>query len=148
MGGKNPSRVRPSFAGSEGLQRVRVLPPGRDVSRLMSNFNAKKGAALRDEAIDAVEEATPEQWKAHAIDAVLEVAKLRPEFTTDPVWFVLGKTLRNPAPPEPRAMGAIMRKAVSLGYCETTDRSHPSVRASCHKRPVRIWKSLVHKPKP
>lgn len=96
-----------------------------------------------DTAIAAVERNAEADWKNYAMFAVRTVAKARSEFTTDAVWFVIERDYPNAATHEPRALGAIMRKAVGLGVCAPTERYTPSSRVNCHARPVRIWRSLL-----
>jgi hypothetical protein len=55
-------------------------------------------------------------WCEEALAAVREIAIRQDTFTTDDVWEMVG------APPEPRNMGNVMRKARNEGYCEPTDR--------------------------
>lgn len=100
--------------------------------------NPQLGAELRDRAIDATEIANTE-WVEMTYKAVVSIAKLAQEFTTDRVWHVIGDV----APPEPRAMGAVMRKAVANRICGPTDRTVKSVRPNCHRRPIRVWRSLI-----
>lgn len=108
----------------------------------MSQESAAIGAALRDKAIADVERANKE-FVACGLIAVRVVALRREEFTTDAVWHVLKAT-----PPEPRAMGAVMRKAVMEKMCVATDRTVLSTRPDCHRRPVRVWRSLIYTPQP
>lgn len=77
-------------------------------------------------------------WVERAEAAVCRLAGMRGEFTTDEVWAELG----DDAPPEPRAMGAVMRALAGVGVIEATDRTRESVRPGCHRRPVRVWRSL------
>ena len=58
-------------------------------------------------------------------------------FTTDRLWWEVD-TL--PAPRDPRAMGAVLRKAQGLGLIENTDERHISTRPQNHKRPITIWR--------
>jgi len=46
---------------------------------------------------------------------------------------------------EPRAMGAVMRSLARARVIEATDRTVESVRKANHRRPVRVWKSLICK---
>lgn len=118
-----------------------------DTRDRVSTFDASKGATARDQAIEAIDEATSEEWKRKALEAVRIVAAQRAEFTTDPVWYVLEKQMNVPAPKDPRAMGPLMRKATTLNICATTDRTVKSVRAECHRRPITVYRSLIFKPK-
>jgi len=103
-------------------------------------FDAEVSAAARDAAIEQVDDAASVDWKAEALVAVARVCEIREEFTTDAVWALLDQ--RGVAiPREPRAMGAIMRRAVVAGLCLPTDRTSKSVRVECHRRPLQIWAS-------
>ena len=105
------------------------------------------GALLRDEAIDRVEMHAAEEWRADALRAVEACALARGYFTTDHVWALL-EAAESTGTHEPRAMGAIMRKAANEGYCERTNVTQQSKRPRCHRRPVRVWRSLVYRGKP
>jgi hypothetical protein len=105
-------------------------------------FSSRESSKARDEAIDRAGANASEEWKAHAHAAVLFVAKRRPKFTTDAIWFVLrGKGIDPPH--EPRALGAIMLWAVAEGLCVSLWKYKRSVRVACHRRPVVTYKSLV-----
>lgn len=101
----------------------------------------RQGSLLRDEAIDQVEEHAQEEWKKAAYNVVVYIAKHRVEFTTDAVWSLLDRI--SFVTHENRAMGAIMRRAANRGVCVRTDRTTQSVRPECHRRPIRIWRSLM-----
>jgi hypothetical protein len=99
-----------------------------------------EGVKLRDEALDAVHRAAPEVWRRKAVTVVKRCALLFDEFTTDDVWEALEW-----APPEPRALGAVMMRARLRGWCEPTDRTVQSYRRECHARPIRVWRSLLRR---
>jgi len=96
----------------------------------------------KNEAIDRVEEAADESWKNVALRAVKWRAKKGVNFTTDHVWAALEDAGVSP-PKEPRAMGAIMRKAVREGLIVSTPKTEISTKESNHKRPVRVWSPLT-----
>lgn len=81
-------------------------------------------------------------WKQAALEAVRKVALRLPAFTTDPIWAELGGF---PNTHDSRAMGYIIRQAVSLGYIENTGRTERTSRRSNHARPLTVWKSLLCK---
>lgn len=91
------------------------------------------GQAAADEAIDRVGAAAPEDWTAHARSVLRELARAGGEITTDELWA------RLPSPPEPRAMGAVIRWGQQQGLISDSGRSRPSRRSECHGRPVAIW---------
>lgn len=107
-------------------------------SKQGSLFDAKASAEARDRAIDQVERAADPDWKATALAAVLQLARSRPELTTDDVWAIAPCTTE-----EPRALGAIMRQAEALGAIKATERWIQSDRVACHRRPLRVWRSLL-----
>jgi len=105
-------------------------------------FDFKEGAAAAEEAIARVEANAADEWKAAALGAARCAAERLDLFTTDDVWkLLIDRGVAGPH--EPRAMGPIMRQAVSLGFCEGTDGFKRSERVSCHTRPLRVWKSLI-----
>jgi len=61
-------------------------------------------------------------------------------FTTDDVLKLMDKAVTTH---EPKAWGAVMLRAAKIGWCETTDRYGPSDKTSSHRRPKRVWRSLV-----
>lgn len=106
-----------------------------------SLFDVIKGIEARDKALTAVEYNTDPEWQTPAEQAIAWLARSRETFTTDDVWQHLyqhGHTF----PHEPRAMGALMRNAARAGLITASDRVIPSQRPECHRRPVRVWRSL------
>lgn len=106
-------------------------------------YDWTKAARARDEAIERVDEHADQDWKVEARQAVLHAAAHRAEFTTDYVWWLLDQ--REVLPPhEPRALGAIMRKAAREGLIQRSDRVVESVRPANHRRPIAVWRSLLY----
>ena len=101
------------------------------------------GIKARDKAIDQVERNADPDWKKEARTAIEVLAASRDEFTTDAVWAVLEKRDVLVITHEKRAMGAIMRSAQKDKWVEGTDRHVLSTRKKCHRRPIRVWRSLV-----
>lgn len=99
------------------------------------------GEALRDAAIDRVEEHAEPDWLAHAA-AAIRIAAAAGEFTTDDVWRILDERGLD-RPRERRAMGAAMRAARRDGVVEPTDRMRPTSRPEGHRNPKRIWKGTA-----
>jgi hypothetical protein len=105
-------------------------------------FSKTLGEVLRDEAIAVVTAAAPAEWLAYAEDAVVEVARRLPSFTTDDVWQLL-KDQKIAEPPEPRAMAGPMKRAQRGGLIRATDESRRSIKAICHRRRKSVWLSLI-----
>lgn len=88
--------------------------------------HALEGALVR------VEVAAPADWKRAASAVLTRLAATGKPFTTDDVWAVV------PQPPEPRAMGALIRSAAIAGKIRRVG-WRASSRPECHCRPVAIW---------
>lgn len=88
-------------------------------------------------AINRVEQHADPHWLAAARTVVNGLAQLKDEFTTDDVWERLA------LPREPRAIGAVMRKAAQDNLIAPTGRYVQSTREVNHQRPVMVWRSLV-----
>jgi hypothetical protein len=102
-----------------------------------------QGQMNLDAALQRVEDNADAEWKQAALEATRLCAVEMPEFTTDQVWRVLARTEYGTH--EPRAMGAIMRQAVALGWVKPSNEYRTSERPECHKRPVKIWTSTIWK---
>lgn len=100
--------------------------------------------AARDEAIDRVEKNSHPEWAEAAYLACCLVAECEIEFTTDSVWDMLAQLFPQYATHEPRAMGAVMRRAAREGKIIPTDEYWKSTRAECHRRPLTVWESLIY----
>lgn len=84
----------------------------------------------------------------HALRAIEALAMQHPEFTTDDVWAYLEK--HNPTfvtyfSFEPRSLGHAMKLASRNIVIDATDAFIPSKRPECHRRPVRVWRSMVYR---
>ena len=111
------------------------------MSNQPSLFDVPAAIEARDQAIEQVDTNASPEWKQHAIEAVKHLARMRPEFTTDDVHQYLadrGVEMTH----EPRALGAVMVAAARARIIAPTDRYTPSARPECHRRPVKIWRSL------
>ena len=102
--------------------------------------------AARDEAIDRVEKNADTEWAEAAYLACCLVAECEIEFTTDSVWDMIAHLFPQYATHEPRAMGAVMRRAARDGKIVSTDEYWKSARAECHRRPLTVWESLIFEP--
>ena len=98
----------------------------------------------KDEAIDRVERNADSEWKSGAYLACCLAAESLIEFTTDDVWAYMETLFPSLSTHEPRAMGAIMRRAARDGKVCATGEYTLSKRAECHRRPVMLWESLIY----
>lgn len=109
----------------------------------MSSFDRREGELAREEAIERVEINAKEAFKDAAMRVIEHVARTSERFTTDRVWYFIEQMGIN-SPREPRVLGALMRRASGLGWIEATDEHRLSVKSSNHRRPVRVWRSLIY----
>lgn len=96
--------------------------------------------AARDAALRQVEENADAAWKEHALAAVRRTCEQLPDWISDDVWATGGLQSTR----EDRALGAVIRKAAALGWCEKTDRVRPSVRS--HGAGKSVWRSRLFEP--
>lgn len=93
--------------------------------------------ALWDGQIQQAATNAADGWCDAALVAVRHAAARHRRFTTDEVWAELMHDTH-----EHRALGAVMRRARSLGLCEPTGEYRSSTREIAHGRPVRVWRAL------
>ncbi len=78
-------------------------------------------------------------WIDYAVQVIERLARQYPEFTADLLWENVSYQ-----PEENRAAGPAFVRARKLGYIERIDRFVDSSRASCHHKPVRVWRSCLY----
>jgi hypothetical protein len=103
-------------------------------------FDAAESERRKRKGMARAEHAAPEEWKNAAMGALLYVARSRREFLVDDVWPHVATDI---APPNARAMGAVMRAGVRKGWIESTGRMAPTSRTTSHRGPRTLWRSLV-----
>jgi hypothetical protein len=104
----------------------------------LGNLSEGPAPAKRDEAVTRVERGTDPQWMENALGVVKALAARGVPFTTDEVWATVGDWTTT----EPRALGAVMRRAQREGFARPTAGYRPSVRPECNARPVRVWEGV------
>jgi hypothetical protein len=75
----------------------------------------------------------------HAIKSLVKVAKAREQFSSDDIWYAMSY-----APEEPRTLGLVFLWAQKLNIIEPLEQWKPTIRASAHRRPIRIWRSKIY----
>ena len=95
--------------------------------------SAPSGDELAAEGIARAEAAASDEWIEQARAVVADLAHTGEPFTSDDIWA------RLPSPPEPRALGAVMRWATQFGFVVDSGRSRQSTRPENHSRQVTIW---------
>lgn len=98
------------------------------------------GIAARDEAMARVE-SHAQPWRTFADKALDTVAHRQRMVTSEDVWAELER-MAIPKPPEPRAMGVVMKAGIRArlirpdAWVTSTDRKS-------HADPMRLYRSLV-----
>lgn len=92
----------------------------------------------RDEAMGRVERNTDTDWAQAAENTIRWLARSRPLFTTDDVWFDLASRTNLEAH-DNRAIGPVMKRMQAQGVIQPTDVFRPSTRR--HAAPIRCWKA-------
>jgi DNA-binding IclR family transcriptional regulator len=100
---------------------------------------AVEATKRREVAIAQVEEHAAPDVRSLLLKAVRAVAERQPMLTSEDVILAYTGT----TPHEPRVLGAVMREAKRQGWIVPTEEWRLSVRPESHRRPQRVWRSLV-----
>ena len=107
---------------------------------IMKQFSLLEGQKRRDLALAHLEMSpNNQQWMKEAKEALWFILNHYETFTTDDVWAM---GLR-PAPGDSRALGPVMMAAKKAGVIVATPNFRPTVIASNHAAPKRIWRSTL-----
>lgn len=90
----------------------------------------------------AARASNPEWWQA-ALEALKEAATNKPILNTDDVYTILYMR-EAPSTHENRAFGPVMLYGASQGWIIRTDHWAESRRRTAHRRPIRVWYSLIY----
>lgn len=93
------------------------------------------GDVLRDQALDAVEQAADDAWLRACRLVVGSLVRQGVPFSTDDCWARLTHVHTS----EPRAMGAVIRAFKNAGLITPSGRYVKSDRPEAHSRPVCMW---------
>lgn len=101
------------------------------------------GPARRDRAIARTHGANT-VWVDRMIAAIATIEPGR-VFTSDLLWSIADVRLCDlPRPTEPRAMGAVVKLASTMGLIVRGDGYEKSSRPECHARPCARWRRTTH----
>ena len=118
---------------------MRRLPPPTPPNPLAAEDEGEEARASSLAAVGAHADPT---WMGHALALTEDLAHRLPQMTSDEIWEALDdydvETHDN------RAMGAVMTEAGRRGWLHRTEQTILSRRAVNHRRPVRVWQSLVY----
>lgn len=103
-------------------------------------FDAVASRTARDDGMRRGDDHADEQWRADADDAIRRTAQAFPDLTTDEVQ----RYGRLPDTRDNRALGQRMKSAAKAGLIVATDRYRQTDKVVAHRRPKRVWKSLIY----
>ncbi len=110
---------------------------------MSEGFDYVQGTLLREQAIINVTEHADEAMKKELLEIGRYICSVREQFTTDAIRYIYerdGETTMR----EPRVMGHIVRQLQREGLCVPLDEWKQSVWAKNHRRPLRVWRSLIY----
>lgn len=106
-------------------------------------FEHAAAHAAKTEAMTRAEINADAYWSATMLRLVEQVCRAHNEFTADAVFALYDAMPVKPRTHDTRAFGPVMKRAAKAGFCIETGRVVKSTRASNHRRPVAVWKSLI-----
>ncbi len=130
------SRPPPSESTSSPDQATPTVSDGSPLPPPTSLADAR---AKRDAALEKVDAAATDEWKAHADELIEHYARTHAELFPPDLW---GSGLR--PPPSPRALGPRILAASRAGWIRKSGRSRPSPSSNHSDKPV--WDSLIYDP--
>jgi hypothetical protein len=113
----------------------------------MNDFDPAAGRRGKADGMLRAEHHADAYWWQCMLESGREVALRKPYlFTDDIVKFCLEKH-PNVWTHEKRAIGPLMREMCRLGYFVPTQDWVESAQKQCHRRPMRVWFSLLYRGK-
>lgn len=102
-------------------------------------FDPVLGAHLAEQGAQISWHYSAETFKDTAAQTVLDVARMRHDFTTDDIirW---AKTHNRPMPDNNSAWGHIIKHLAKTNQIIFTGNYRTSERANAHSKPLRIWR--------
>jgi len=106
------------------------------LNRQLARDKADRGIALSSAG-------APEAWQAMIREAIYRIARRQQLFTSDDLWVDVGERAMYQA--NPSALGGVFRGVAAEGAIVCTDDRRESQRPATHRRPLRVWRSLICK---
>jgi hypothetical protein len=96
-----------------------------------------QGDLLADEGAQRALDGAHEGWVRAAKHTLWQLCRQGEPFTSDAIWYRLEAL--GVSTSEPRALGAVVRAAVSAGYLTHSGEYFKSTRPECHSRPLSLY---------
>jgi len=103
------------------------------------------GEEGKKSGMDRAERAADTYWWQCMLESAKAVAERKPYFFTDDIVRWCQYNHPNASTHEHRAIGPLMRQVFILGYAVPTQDYVPSEQPQCHRRPMRVWYSLIYR---
>lgn len=107
---------------------------------MTDQLSLEDAIAARDKGIQQAEDHAHQQWLDVAYNAIVTLAQQKDTFTADDLWRIIDWT--GATTHEPRAMGAVVKRAVRDGIIEPTGSYVKSARKVNHARPQPVYRGL------
>jgi hypothetical protein len=103
------------------------------------------GSDGKRDGMDRAERHADEYWWQCMLEAAKIVAERKPFLFSEDIVRLCNELHPNVFTHENRAIGPLMREACRLGYFIKTEDWVESTQKQCHRRPMRVWYSLLFK---
>lgn len=108
-------------------------------------FDPVAASAAKEEAMErAANHADPHWWQC-MLECGYQVALAQPYFISDDLERMRLHRFHNASTHEHRATGPLMKELQKLGYCLPTQDWVESRQKVNHRRPMRVWFSLIYR---
>lgn len=121
------------------LTRIHTILTRITTATEMSLQNSER---LKQEGMARAHRAADPEWQRFMLRALKQVASRQKFFCTDDIERIR-HSYDGPTTHENRALGPLMLSAKKDGLIAPTDRWVMSIQPFNHRRPVRVWRSLI-----
>jgi hypothetical protein len=112
----------------------------------MGFFDAVAGEAGKREGMERAEASANAEFKATMIEIGVQLARTLRRYTTDEMYEIYYAMDHPPPTHEHRVMGPIMSHLAKHHVIIQSTMWKESRRPSQHRRPLRVWTSLIYNP--
>jgi hypothetical protein len=106
-------------------------------------LDAARAHRVTEQAVARSTEHAPTDISEQARQAVTAVAQRQDTLTSDDVWSEMGRDVMREW--NPSALGGVFRSLARDGVILLTDERRESQRPAHHRKPLRVWRSLIYR---
>jgi hypothetical protein len=107
----------------------------------MIQMDLNLGRSLADSGAQIAAANAGSEWSASAYSILVEYARTNKEFMTEDVRAYALKQYELPLPPDSRAWGGVVNRAVKAGLIKRIGYA-PMKSVNCHANPKSVWKFI------